>query len=60
MTIHKYENNKLVRLDYCTFHANQYRPFSFDKSGYNEYIVKAKPLISLLSTIPSYRNLEDI
>ena len=40
--------------------VNQHRLFSFDKSGYNEYIVKANPLISLLSTILSYRNFEDI
>ena len=55
MTIHKYENVKLVRLDYST-----YQLFRFDKSRYNEYIVKAKPFISLLSTILSYRNLEDV
>ena len=63
MTIHKYEDVELVRLDYSTFHlyqASKHRLFSFDKSEYSEYIVKAKPLISLLSTILSYRNLEDI
>lgn len=61
ITIHKYQKVKLVRLGYSMFHSEQaskhlmLNNISFDKSGYNEYIVKTKPLISSSFTVLSYR-----